>query len=75
MERWSQYYKPAGMSQATGDPVKSTPKASAPVVDDFDDEPAPVAKAAEPAVKQEAPAAGGGRAEDILAMIRNRNKQ
>jgi hypothetical protein len=75
MDRWGQYYKPAGMSQATGDPVKSTPKASAPMADDFDDEPAPVSKAAEPAVKQDAPAAGGGRAEDILAMIRNRNKQ
>ena len=62
------------MSQNTGDPVKSTPKASAPVAQahDEDDTPAPVAKAA-PA---SAPAAEGGdsRAQDILAMIRNRQK-
>ena len=48
MERWGQYFKPAGMSAATGDPVKSTPKASAPAPtpaqsDDYDDEPAPKA--------------------------------
>ena len=76
MERWGQYFKPAGMSQNTGDPNKSTasaPKASAPV-DDSDDEPAP--KAA-PAPKAEAPASsegGDSRAQDILAMIRNRQK-
>jgi hypothetical protein len=74
MDRWGQYFKPAGMSSATGDPNK--PAASAPV-DDADDEPAPVAKAA-PAV-QSAPAAsnsdGNSRAQDILAMIRNRQKQ
>ena len=77
MERWGQYFKPAGMSQNTGDPQKaSTPRASAPAPaashDDEDDTPAPVAKAA-PAP---APAAEGGdsRAQDILAMIRNRQK-
>ena len=76
MERWGQYFKPAGMSQNTGDPTKSTPKASAPAPaashDDEDDTPAPVAKAAPAA----APAAEGGdsRAQDILAMIRNRQK-
>ena len=77
MERWGQYFKPAGMSQNTGDPQKSsTPKASAPAPaashDDEDDTPAPVAKAAPAA----APAAEGGdsRAQDILAMIRNRQK-
>ena len=78
MERWGQYFKPAGMSSNTGDPVaKATPKASAPA-DDIDDEPAPVAKAA-PAPQASAPvaeAAGGdSRAQDILAMIRNRQKQ
>jgi hypothetical protein len=77
MERWGQYFKPAGMSQNTGDPQKpATPKAApAPTPaasDDYDDEPAPVAKAAPAA----APAAEGGdsRAQDILAMIRNRQK-
>jgi hypothetical protein len=79
MERWGQYFKPAGMSQNTGDPQKtSTPKAApAPVAsDDYDDEPAPVAKAA-PAPKAEASTdapAGDSRAQDILAMIRNRQK-
>ena len=76
MERWGQYFKPAGMSQNTGDPVKSTPKATpAPQAShDEDDAPAPVAKAA-PAPTS-APAAEGGdsRAQDILAMIRNRQK-
>jgi hypothetical protein len=78
MDRWGQYFKPAGMSQNTGDPQKSTPKA-APVAssgyDDEEDTPAPVAKAA-PAPAS-APAAEGGdsRAQDILAMIRNRQKQ
>jgi hypothetical protein len=80
MERWGQYFKPAGMSQNTGDPQKpATPKAApAPVAQDddtppFDVDPTPVAKAA-PA---SAPAAEGGdsRAQDILAMIRNRQKQ
>jgi hypothetical protein len=80
MERWSQYFKPAGMSQATGDP-NSVPKATpyvakaAPASDDFDDEPAPTRQAA-PAPKQEDTASsGGGKAQDILAMIRNRKQQ
>jgi len=78
MERWGQYFKPAGMSQNTGDPNKSTPKASAPVADDIDedDTPAPAAKVAT-APKASAPAAtegGDSRAQDILAMIRNRQK-
>jgi hypothetical protein len=76
MDRWGQYFKPAGMSQNTGDPNKSTPKASAPVpADDEDDTPAPVAKST-PALapKAEASAGGDSRAQDILAMIRNRQK-
>jgi hypothetical protein len=75
MERWGQYFKPAGMSQNTGDPVKATPRATAPVAEDFDDEPAPVAKSTPaPAPKAEASAGGDSRAQDILAMIRNRQK-
>jgi hypothetical protein len=75
MDRWGQYFKPAGMSQNTGDPNKATPKASAPVAhDDAEDTPAPVAKAT-PAPAPKADAAGGdSRAQDILAMIRNRQK-
>ena len=77
MDRWGQYFKPAGMSQNTGDPQKAyTPKvapAPAPAAshDDEDDTPAP-AKAA-PAPVAEA-SSGGDRAQDILAMIRNRQK-
>jgi len=78
MERWGQYFKPAGMSQNTGDPQKpaSTPKATpAPSHNDEDDTPAPVAKTT-PAPAPAAEASGGGdsRAQDILAMIRNRQK-
>ena len=78
MDRWGQYFKPAGMSQNTGDPQKAyTPKpapAPAPAAshDDEDDTPAPAAKAA-PAPVAEA-SSGGDRAQDILAMIRNRQK-
>jgi hypothetical protein len=78
MERWGQYFKPAGMSQNTGDPQKpaSTPKATpAPSHNDEDDTPAPVAKATPtPAPAAEASGGGDSRAQDILAMIRNRQK-
>jgi hypothetical protein len=79
MERWGQYFKPAGMSQNTGDPQKaSAPKAApAPAAsDDHDDEPAPRATApAAPKVEAQESASGGdSRAQDILAMIRNRQK-
>jgi len=76
MERWGQYFKPAGMSQNTGDPQKtSTPKAAPAASHDDEDAPAPVAKAT-PAPASAAEASGGGdsRAQDILAMIRNRQK-
>jgi len=74
MERWGQYFKPAGMGSATGDPNK--PAATA-AVDEGDDEPAPVVKAAPaaPAAQPAASADGNSRAQDILAMIRNRQKQ
>jgi hypothetical protein len=71
MERWGQYFKPAGMSQATGDPNR--PAAAAASVPDADDEPAPVAKAA-PAAAPAASTESASRAQDILAMIRNRQK-
>ena len=70
MDRWGQYFKPAGMSQATGDPVA---RRTDDVVAGEDDEPA----AAAPTPRAEAaPAASAGannsRAQDILAMIRSR---
>jgi hypothetical protein len=78
MERWGQYFKPAGMSQNTGDPNKATPKASAPTpAASYDDEEdAPVAKAAlaPKASATQASEGGDSRAQDILAMIRNRQK-
>jgi len=81
LERWGQYFKPAGMGQATGDPNKSSaPRAAvaapaaAPAAVEED---APWEEPATPAVKA-APAAPAGesasRAQDILAMIRNRQK-
>jgi len=75
MERWGQYFKPAGMGQATGDPNKpAAASAPAQVDDQVDDEPAPVASApATPAAS--ANTDGASKAQDILAMIRNRQKQ
>jgi hypothetical protein len=76
MERWGQYFRPAGMSAATGDPnsVKAAPKA-APADDEFDDEPPAVKSAPAPKAEPAAKAEGGdSRAQDILAMIRNRQK-
>jgi hypothetical protein len=70
MDRWGQYFRPAGMAQRTGDPV-ATPKATTPAPAPAA-EPAPVAEAAPAAPAAEAAPAGGGDANDILAMIRAR---
>jgi hypothetical protein len=70
-DRWGQYFRPSGVSAATGDPVDSKaskPTVSAPV--DPEDEPEAVSK---PAVEQ-AKTSSGSNAQDILAMIRNRQK-
>ena len=72
MERWGQYFKPAGMGQATGDPVKST-AVRAPV--ETEDEPvsaAPVASAPKVEESAEATSGSASRAQDILAKIRAR---
>jgi hypothetical protein len=64
------------MGAATGDPNKPATKTAAPVADE-DDAPFDTAPAAS-APKAEAPAAStesASRAQDILAMIRNRQKQ
>ena len=74
-ERWSNYFRPAGMQARTGDPQKAaSPQAtatsqSAPEAPTPAAAPAPVAEAA-PTTIEEAPAGGG--AQDILAMIRSR---
>ena len=81
-ERWSNYFRPAGMAARTGDPTQAasanatatsqsapaapTPPAAAPVADDIPFK--STEEAAAPAAA--APAAGG--AQDILSMIRAR---
>jgi hypothetical protein len=72
-DRWGAYYKPAGFqTNATvdGHGDARTSVATAPVM--VDDEPDEAPKAASPAPADKAPSQ---RAEDILAMIRNRQKQ
>ena len=85
-DRWAQYFKPAGFGgsgSATGSGT-SAPKATPAASQDDEDAPfeqaapAPAPQVAESAPKAEAPASAGGeasqRAQDILAMIRNRQK-
>jgi hypothetical protein len=85
MERWGQYFKPAGMGgsgQATGSNTQAAaPKAApapTPAVDEDDvpfetAAPAPAQKVAEAQPASEGSTASA-RAQDILAMIRNRQK-
>lgn len=79
MERWGQYYKPSGASAATGDPVAPSQTAKAApvpaVTSEEDDAPfeADTPKAT-PAATTSSAAGGDNRAQDILAMIRNRQK-
>jgi hypothetical protein len=68
-ERWGQYYRAAGMSQATGDPnTRNTAKA--PVEDD--EPPFEPSKAAPVA---ESKPASDSKASDILSMIRARQSK
>ena len=74
-DRWSNYFRPAGMQARTGDPQKAaSPQAtavsqSAPVAPT----PAPEAAPAAAPAAETAPAETGGQgASDILAMIRSR---
>ena len=76
-DRWSNYFRPAGMSAATGDPVApaaSTP-APAPTPKPVAEAATSVAEPATPAPAAEAAPAEGGNAQDILAMIRSRQAQ
>jgi hypothetical protein len=81
-DRWSQYFRPAGVAAKTGDPVKASASVPAPAPkaptasyedDDipFDSNEEAAAKAAASAPK----AAATGGASDILAMIRARSNQ
>ena len=88
-ERWSQYFRPAGMQARTGDPVAKPAAAPAaapaapvaePVTDTGWKDPAPAATpepAPAPAPAAEAAPAedNAGGAQDILAMIRARQNQ
>ena len=78
MDRWGQYFKPAGMGQATGDPNKAAaPRAAVAAPVAAVEEDAPWEEPATPAVKPASAAPTGesaSRAQDILAMIRNRQK-
>ena len=79
MERFGQYFRPAGMAARTGDPqnrapVATTPATPAPTAPVAEAAPtAPVAEAAPtPEATPAAAPAGENKAEDILAMIRSR---
>ena len=75
VDRWGQYFKPAGMGQTTGDPVRATPKVREESDLSESTVTAPVAPTTvtEP-VAESASTEGDSRAQDILAMIRNRQK-
>ena len=76
MERWGQYFKPAGMGSATGDPVKAAPRAAVPVAEDDDPPFKPDTKPAAAPAPAAAPSSdSASRAQDILAKIRARNNQ
>jgi len=78
-DRWSQYFRPAGMQARTGDPnVAASPNATATSQSAPEAASAPVAEATPeptPAPAAEAAPTEGGGAQDILAMIRARQGQ
>ena len=81
MERFGQYFRPAGMSQATGDPntpsatpAPAAPQATAPVAEAA---PAPTAEPTPeptPAPTASSDTDASNRAQDILAQIRSRQQ-
>ena len=81
-ERWGNYYRPRGVSAPAGTTTAPAPQAvaqTAAPAPQAEATPAPVETAAEAAPAEtttpvETPAGGNQRAEDILAMIRNRQK-
>ena len=76
-EKWSQYYRPSGMSAATGDPNTRTVVKAAPVEDEdapFDSEPKAAPKAVEKAPESKS-TSGDSKAQDILSMIRARQNK
>jgi hypothetical protein len=88
-DRWSNYFRPAGMTARTGDPTQAASSRatatsqSAPAPSKSEDDDIPF-KSNEEAAQESAPApaaepapapAAGGGAQDILAMIRARQNQ
>jgi len=76
-EKWGQYYRAAGMNQATGDPnTRNTPAASpkAAVVEDDDIPFEPTTAKVTPPVA-ETKSSGDSKANDILSMIRARQSK
>ena len=79
-ERWGQYFRPAGVAAPAGSAPQveesaPAPKAApAPATSSFDDEEDDTPVASAPVAAPTAPA-GGGNEQDILAMIRARQKQ
>jgi len=73
-DKWGAYYKPYGLDTPNAKPAAatSTPAPAAVVEPDEDDTPAPTAPVAAPAAEAKP---SSQRAEDILAMIRNRKTQ
>jgi hypothetical protein len=82
-DRWSQYFKPAGFKAESGDEERATSSARTsgapapkvtPKVEDTDEIPFDVDETPAVATAAPKPAATNARAEDILAMIRSRQK-
>jgi hypothetical protein len=79
-ERWGQYYRPAGMNSATGDPnTRAKAATSAPTDDEdevpFDTKPKATATRAETPKEETKSSDGDSKAQDILAMIRARQNK
>jgi hypothetical protein len=71
MDKFGQYFRPAGMSQATGDPV--APAATKqPVTETAPATAEPTTPVAEPTPEPAATTESSNRAQDILAQIRSR---
>jgi hypothetical protein len=78
-ERWGNYYKPRGVTIVSAESAAPTLTVDGHGdVHEIEDTPAPVIAEAAPAAPTAPvatpPAGGTARAEDILAMIRNRSK-
>jgi hypothetical protein len=77
-DRWGNYYKPRGVTIVSAESATPVAQTAAPAPADEEFESAPVVAEAAPAAPTAPvatpPAGGTARAEDILAMIRNRQK-